>query len=367
MAWPVIAAIAGGLISGATSILGAKMQEKSQMRTNEAAARLNYALGENAADNAQKRAMDMYKQQLDDSSPEKQVQRLKDAGLSVGMMYGGAGTTGNVTTIPNGPKGEGAGGQHGGMIDNPLSAVAPSMLNAAQVASQVEVNEATAENIEADTKVKEAEIPVKEATFQSIMADVNNKKIEYEARKVDKEMKEVELEISRRTKEDRVEEVRLSVEEIDRRIDKILSEIDNLDADTDYKNRMKKALEKEINAKIGLMSAQAVEAYSSSRLNDEQRKYISKNFNVAALAGELKAAELQIRLTEIGVQVEQAELNRLVSILNSVLSLGGSLGGAAIVGNAMKSGQGTQPHDYSESGWSTTKKGTTEYYRKREY
>ena len=54
-------------------------------------AAVNYGYGEMAADNAQARTKALYSELF---SPEAKVKQLKEAGLSVGMMYGQGGVGG---------------------------------------------------------------------------------------------------------------------------------------------------------------------------------------------------------------------------------------------------------------------------------
>ena len=71
---------------------------------NEQMALTNYTYGEKAADASDKRTRALY---TDLYSPKAKVQQLKDAGLSVGLMYGNNGASGTSST--SGAMGTGSG------------------------------------------------------------------------------------------------------------------------------------------------------------------------------------------------------------------------------------------------------------------
>lgn len=77
-----------GLLGAAGSVLG-----------NVAGNEISSIYNENAADRAQERQYDMFQKMAEYNNPKNQVERLKKAGLSVGLMYGQAGTTGTQQAI----------------------------------------------------------------------------------------------------------------------------------------------------------------------------------------------------------------------------------------------------------------------------
>lgn len=119
-----LSTLTGGLISGGVGAgLGAltsgqaqknalgllKQQEEAQRRLNEENAARNYEFGEAAAENANNRAVSNWQMQNEYNSPEQNVERLKDAGLNVGLLYsGGAGGAGG-TSVGGAAQGGGAG------------------------------------------------------------------------------------------------------------------------------------------------------------------------------------------------------------------------------------------------------------------
>lgn len=104
---------------------------------------LNFDYGEKAANNADARTRALYQ---DLYSPEAKVQQLKDAGLSVGLMYGTGGASG--TTSTQGAQGTGANGMAAPMMQ-PVN-FTDGML----AGKQMQKADAEIENIKADTEGK---------------------------------------------------------------------------------------------------------------------------------------------------------------------------------------------------------------------
>ena len=104
---------------------------------NEQMALSNYKYGEKAADASDRRTRDLY---TDLYSPAAKVKQLKEAGLSAGLMYGNGGASGTSST--SGAMGTGSG--------NPQ----PARVDMGQ-ALQLGLMKAQADNLNADTKLKE--------------------------------------------------------------------------------------------------------------------------------------------------------------------------------------------------------------------
>lgn len=113
-----------GAVSGLFGALGAGKKERRQLKMqkelNEQAARLNYEYGEKAAENAYQRQMQMYERSYQDQSYSAMRQQMEDAGLSVGLMYGGGGSGGAGGATTGAPQGE-TGGAEAGRADSPAA------------------------------------------------------------------------------------------------------------------------------------------------------------------------------------------------------------------------------------------------------
>lgn len=139
--------IAAAMIGSAGSILQNKIQNQQSKENIEHAAAVNYGYGEMSADNAQARTKALFSEIY---SPEAKVKQLKEAGLSVGMMYGQGGAGGTSSTA--GAQGQGAGGQQG---KQPIGILQSAELGL--MAAQAKKLEAEADNLDQDTKVKETQ------------------------------------------------------------------------------------------------------------------------------------------------------------------------------------------------------------------
>ena len=150
----------GAIIGAATGItalgnalgIGRKKRERQQLaqqqQLNEHAAATNYKYGEQAAQNAFQRQMQAYNTSLRDNSASAQVERLQEAGLNPALMYGGGAAAGQAGQMVSGGQ-PSAGGAQAGQADSPVSKQMAAM-NAAMTASQIKVNEATAEKLGAE-------------------------------------------------------------------------------------------------------------------------------------------------------------------------------------------------------------------------
>ena len=123
--------LTGGLASGITGAIGGlfggigakkrmKRQVEAQKQLNEQAAKLNYEYGEKAAENAYRRQMEMYERSYQDQSYAAMRGQMEDAGLSVGLMYGGGGSGGAGGATTGAPQGE-TGGAEAGRADGPAA------------------------------------------------------------------------------------------------------------------------------------------------------------------------------------------------------------------------------------------------------
>lgn len=139
------ASIAAAMIGAGGSILQNKIQNQQSKENIEHAAAVNYGYGEMSADSADARTRALYS---DLYSPEAKVKQLKEAGLSVGLMYGQGGAGGTSSTA--GAQGQGAGGQQG---KQPIGILQGAELGL--MAAQAKKLEAEADNLNQDTKVKE--------------------------------------------------------------------------------------------------------------------------------------------------------------------------------------------------------------------
>ena len=126
-------AIAGMAMEAVGSVINNLNNELQMERT--------FGYNERAAKNSDARTRALF---TDLYSPEAKVQQLKDAGLSVGMMYGQGGVSGTSST--QGAQGAGAGNQQAAQVD--LS----KQLELGMMTAQIKALEAGANKDNADAK-----------------------------------------------------------------------------------------------------------------------------------------------------------------------------------------------------------------------
>ena len=107
----------GSIGAGARQRKAIKAQKEAQKELNEQAASLNYEYGEKAAENAYQRQLAMYNRSYEDQSYEAMVKQMEEAGLSVGLMYGGNGSGGGAGAMSGAPKAD-TGGAVAGQATN---------------------------------------------------------------------------------------------------------------------------------------------------------------------------------------------------------------------------------------------------------
>lgn len=154
----------GGTVGGILGMLGIGRgkQLRQQRKLNEQAAQINYKYGEMAAENAYERQKEMYNRSYQDQSYAAKTQQMEDAGLSVGLMYGGAGASGggagSTTGAPQGATGGAVAGQANNEMDRvqALMAIKQQSMEAKKNAAEVDLLKANAEKARASAQ-KETE------------------------------------------------------------------------------------------------------------------------------------------------------------------------------------------------------------------
>lgn len=137
----------------------------------------------------------------DKTNYKAQVDQMKKAGLSVGLMYGGSGGGGATTN----------GGSAGGAQQSGVSAGGMGM--DLSTIAQLGLVKAQKENVEADTKLKEVEankrsgVDTDEARnrIQKLAAETSNSELQNSLLSLDKELKQVEVNVAKGSEEARKE------------------------------------------------------------------------------------------------------------------------------------------------------------------
>ena len=162
MALGLLAGMASSMIGGLINKNKRQQQLEDQQALNEQAAKLNYEYGEKAAKNAYERQLALYQRSYRDQSYSAMRGQMEDAGLSVGLMYGGSGAGGAGGATTGAPLGSTGGAQAG-----QASAAAESQM-AQQKALEMGLSML---NMKADLKIKEAQVDEIKAQAEKARAD----------------------------------------------------------------------------------------------------------------------------------------------------------------------------------------------------
>lgn len=181
----VISTLGSGIIGTGLGLLGnigagkrrekaIQAQKEAQMELNQQAAELNYQYGERAAQNAYNRQLAMYQRSYEDQSYKAMVKQMEDAGLSIGLMYGGNGSGGGAGAMSGAPKGD-TGGAIAGQaanaaalmqIENERKSLA---LQQASMAKDIQLKDA-----EIELKQTEADKSRKDALYTEALTKTEN-------------------------------------------------------------------------------------------------------------------------------------------------------------------------------------------------
>lgn len=155
---------------------------------------------------------DLALQQWKDTNAPAQVEQLRKAGLSTGLIYGqsGAGGTANTST--------GAGGS-GAKMNLPdeegfrFMGIETGLQLAAQQA-QIALTKAQAKNIEKDTELKETTQTQTETTIEKVKAETDNIKIKNEIDSFQKQMAEIETRIKKESESQTIASIKAASEKL---------------------------------------------------------------------------------------------------------------------------------------------------------
>lgn len=164
----------GSIGAGKRQRKAIEAQKNAQKELNEQAASLNYEYGEKAAENAYQRQLAMYNRSYEDQSYSTMVNQMKDAGLSVGLMYGGNGSGGGAGAMSGAPKAD-TGGATAGQAANAAALMEVEnqrkslALQQASMAKDIQLKDA-----EIELKKKEAEKVGKDSLYTEALTQTEN-------------------------------------------------------------------------------------------------------------------------------------------------------------------------------------------------
>ena len=164
----------GSIGAGKRQRKAIEAQKNAQKELNEQAASLNYEYGEKAAENAYQRQLAMYNRSYEDQSYEAMVKQMKDAGLSVGLMYGGNGSGGGAGAMSGAPKAD-TGGAVAGQAANAAALMEAENQRKALALQQTSMaKDIQLKDAEIELKKREAEKVGKESLYTEALTDTEN-------------------------------------------------------------------------------------------------------------------------------------------------------------------------------------------------
>lgn len=205
---------------------------------------------------------------------ENQIEHIKKAGLSPGLIYGMGGQGGST---------QGAGAANGVGLPQDQSVgmglraqeIGIEMANAL---SQIKLNESQASKNEAEAdKIKGVDTEAQKATIDNLIAQTSNEKIKRGLILGQIRVADAEEELKRNTADwtkEKVEETRWNVKSLQKGIDKLAVEIDGVELDNELKRRTIDNKVKESTLTLQNLMTEILLKGSQRKVNEEQAKAI---------------------------------------------------------------------------------------------
>lgn len=259
----------GGMASAAASqyasMKNAEMQNIHNYNMVEHAAKIGYQYNEEAAKNADTRSRALYNDLL---SPEAKVKQLRDAGLSVGLMYGQGGGSG--ASIPSGAQ--------GGTSASPLAQTAlPFNPELGLLAANITKTMAEAKNIQQDTENKETEKEKTTAEISQILAETKSEGLKQRGLELENIFKEInnstasiENWITKETAENQVEKITIELDKAATEINKIIEETRKTSLEADAQQQIIDKIRDKYNLEMDKIRSEIVLNASKQTLTDAQ-------------------------------------------------------------------------------------------------
>lgn len=250
---------------------------------------------EKAADKAYKRSKDYFDYVAEYNNPTNQVQRLKDAGLSVGLMYGMQGSGGQQEAVSAPQAGNINTSNESGMgIQSMMAAKQMELLD-----SQINKTNAEAENLRGIERDKAGSvIQLNSATISNLIAQTKNEEERNSLIKFESQLKEFELNFKEDTRQINIETLRLGMEKLDTELDITLN-------NRAISNATKQTVIDTYNATLANTVADTALKNSNISLNEE-----TKN----KLVAEIKYLEEQVAIGKMNAETAKEGLNNAFKI-----------------------------------------------------
>lgn len=318
--------LTGGIVNGVMGLFGGSKKaeqrqyqhEKEMMalqnkyNTKAAAQSMEYAKTMNQINFKQQNQM--FDKQAEWNSPEQQKQRLREAGLNPGLMYGIGGEGGSSVS-----SGGGTGAAVQGVSNSGTQAVMMG-LQAKSIESQIALNNAQASKINAETEKTEADTGKTKADTNVSIVNADNiveatklikeqQLSEQSKRELNEAEKNYKIRITslqdaleRLTNAKETESwylsksIEMETYKLSKEAVKIMKEIEGLDVDNDVKKRTADMVVEQTRQNIKFTMQSILESQSRVTVNEEQKTLIGKT--VEDLISQIETREGQLEINE---------------------------------------------------------------------
>lgn len=325
-----------GLINGQLNRNWSEKMYKQSTLDNRRNMALEAGLNEKAAENAQKRAEDFYRKY---QTPEAMKRMLKEAGLSIGLMYGMGGGIGGNGSVTTGQMGGASGQSHGTIMNAPMDIASymTAMSQAELAKAQARKTNVETDELLGDTKRGELTLQQLEASIDNLTSQTDNNKerralyqAETAMKKVLTEIEGMNLELTKETFHEKVEAIGIANK-------KMQEEITGLK----LRNSITKTQEGALKAQAKLINQKIIEEIINLRVErqfdkkkiEQMTPLIEKAYNDARLSkwqgiNEERAYEMfhdKLRQSEVFKDLD-IEAERQNTLIRSIFTaLGGAL------------------------------------------
>lgn len=294
-----LSGIGGGIISNALNNQNNLAITQQTNATNMAINEAQIAYAQQAAEDADTRTRNLFN---DLYSPNARVQQLKDAGLSVGLMYGQSGIGGSGA----------AGAQANTPSMIPAQSTQMSPLLSAELAAMLAntaKTQAETENINAKTQTEKANLPLIEQTTELVKQQTKNAETESvkmlqeidnmvaqkslileqqkdtkaaaELKQAQKEFQETQNAISKIDLSYEDELKFWQVAEMEEQYEKLFQEARKIGVEADK-------MQEYIEGQIKLMAAQALQAKANEAKSDKERELINEQIRTIQRSNDIE-------------------------------------------------------------------------------
>lgn len=365
------AAAAGSALGG----IGSGIKSKKKMKY---AANLQYEFGEKAAENAYRRQLALLNKTYEQESYQNRVKQMREAGLSVGLMYGqgaqggGAGSTSGApagATNPSIDAGQGVEQAAMGNITRGGLALVEASQNVARlrnIESNTDLNRATAEKAEAEaeaaranaglaTEKKITEMQSRGRILEKLDAEIHElgtrgdlQKAQKHLAEVDARIGEIKENIMRLTEQDQINKIHWEAEKMREDYQLAVQEVWGSKLDNWLKEKTYDIVRKQYKYELMTMGAKYVQEYWKAYVDQEKVKIFEQYGAEKAfqevysmwLDNQLKGPQAvidmwykqnELELKKMGLNLEQRKM--FVEAMTSALS---TLGGGLLLGRGMR-------------------------------